>query len=642
MPRSVTPLVSVVIVTHGGGELLTDCIETLRRNTREHLEVIVLDSASPDGTGEWARRALPGVKVHSSPKNHGFGAMSNAGVLDARAPYVCFLNADVTVEPNWLPPLLEVLETQPHVGAVAPLMLNPDRSVQECGSIVWADGWAQAWTGDELGERAALSRRQVDYASGACLLVRRNAFREAGGFAPEYHIAYFEDADLAFAMREAGWVTMVEPRSVVLHQRHGVSGSQRARELMERNHGIFAAKWARRLSERVPSGDPRPYHFAHARDVTVTERILVIDDGVPNADLGIGDPRTHRLLDAVRSPDRMVTFLAREPSRDDGRWLLERNICEHGIEVVAGAADIFEWMGNRLGCYDVVIVSRPGNWEWAARAIELCQPQAVRVYNSPTLTGRQKQPAGPAHLRLESERIGKLESSAFVWADVALCATRDDLDWVAATIAPGTHMYVVSHSAAASVRGFEERSGVAFFGDFTPQGANEAAVLDLALEVWPTLRKRGLKLSIVGSEPTRAVQALADSQIDVVGRVPNLSWWRSRALLHIAPFRSEFGLRPTLIESMAAGLPFLTTPLGAEGLYLGSLAEHLVSTSSAELLEQADRLLSDSSLWIDVQDQLLDVAGAHFSDAAFRRSVDDALLACGLAPSSAPVRATYR
>ena len=86
-PRSTKPLVSVVIVTHGGGHLLTPCLAALREHTREAYEVIVLDSASPDGTGEWARRALRDVRVHTSDRNLGFGALGNAGVLDARAPY---------------------------------------------------------------------------------------------------------------------------------------------------------------------------------------------------------------------------------------------------------------------------------------------------------------------------------------------------------------------------------------------------------------------------------------------------------------------------------------------------------------------------------------------------------------------------
>jgi glycosyltransferase involved in cell wall biosynthesis len=153
--------------------------------------------------------------------------------------------------------------------------------------------------------------------------------------------------------------------------------------------------------------------------------------------------------------------------------------------------------------------------------------------------------------------------------------------------------------------------------------------------VWPALRARHpeLRLKIVGSDPTIAVRDIADEHIEVVGRVPDPSWWLSRARLHLAPMRFGAGLKLKFVESMAAGLPFLTTPLGAEGLWLRGLTAYLVSTSPAEMTEQADKLLTDRSLWTDVQEQLIDIVREHFSTEAFERAVDEALLSCGLAPA---------
>jgi O-antigen biosynthesis protein len=498
---------------------------------------------------------------------------------------VCFLNADVTVSPNWLPPLLEVLETQSHVGAVAPLMNNPDGTVQEYGSIVRADGWSEAWTGG-----SSLFRRPVDYASGACLLVRRKAFLEVGGFAPEYHIAYFEDTDLAFAMREAGWSTVVEPRSVVVHERHGISGSERARTLMRRNHGIFAAKWSRRLAAHVPIQlDSPAHHHAHARDLTVVERILVIDDEIPNIHLGLGDPRTHRLLESLLSRDRLVTFVARYESREDGRWLAER-----GVEVVAGVP-ITDWLSQRLGCYDVVIVSRPHNWDWAARAIDTFQPQARRVYNGAPVLGSQQ------------------EGDAFVWADIAMCRTRLDLDRVIETVSPPTHMHVVGYTSPSVRNPLTARSGVVAFSP------------SVLTDVWPGLHESDASLQLTlftSAEPVEDAK-----NVEIAGPVPDLPWRLSRARLALTDDHC------TLVSAMTAGLPFLTTPAGAEGLFLGELARHLVAESTADTVGQAEKLLSDDVLWRDVSDQLTDLAAEHFSARAFNRAVDDMLLTCGLAPA---------
>lgn len=635
-PRSIDPLVSVVVVTHGGGHLLTGCLRALREHTREKYEVIVLDSASPDGTGEWAARALPEARVHLSERNLGFGALSNAGVLDARAPYVCLLNADVTVRPNWLPPLLDVLENRPEVAAVAPLLLHPDGSVQEYGSVVTADGWTQALT--DQGLPAPLVRRSVDYASAACLLVRRQAFNAVGGFAPEYHIAYFEDVDLAFALRRAGWSTVIEPRSTAVHERHGSSGSDRARELMEHNHGTFAARWADELRDR-PAGPLAGHRLAEARDLTAVERVLVIDDRVPNADRGSGDPRTQRLVEALATSGRLVTFLARDAARAGAYagWLVER-----GVEVVWGVQDIDGWLAARSGCYDVVIVSRPVNWEWAAAAVDRTQPQAVRVYDAEALFHRRLDQlvttTAQPHLRAEADRVREVEAAAFRWADLGVCITRYEAEWASAA-ARDTAIHLVGYpmDLLDPMPGHAERSGVAFFGGFMagPGSPNEEAVLELAAQVWPGLLARhpDLGLTIVGADPTAAVRALASEQVQVVGRVPHPSWWLGRALLHLAPMRYGAGLKLKFVESMAAGLPFLTTPLGAEGLRLGSFTQYLVSTSPAEMIEQADRLLADEALWTDVHEGLLDLVGQHFSTEAFVHSVDEMLLACGVAPA---------
>lgn len=640
-PRTIDPLVSVVIVAHGSGHLLTGCLRALREHTREKHEVIVLDSASPDGTGEWAGRALRDARVHASERNLGFGALSNAGVIDARAPYVLLLNADVTVGPNWLPPLLDVLESRPDVAAVAPLMRNPDGTVQEYGSVVTADGWTQALTADGLPE--PLVRRTVDYVSAACLLVRRGAFNAVGGFAPEYHIAYFEDVDLAYALRAAGWSTMVEPRSSVTHERHGSSGSERARQLMEHNHGTFAARWAAELRDR-PTGPLTGHRLAQARDLTAVERILVIDDRVPNADRGSGDPRTQRFVEALTGPGRLVTFLARDASRAGAYagWLVER-----GVEVVWGVEDVTEWLRGRTGCYDVVIVSRPVNWEWAAAAIDLTQPQATRVYDAEALFHRRLdqtvEDTPLPYLRAEADRVRDAEAAAFTWADLGVCITSTEAEW-ARTASVGTPIHLVGYPADVldPMPRFADRSGLAFFGGFMsgPGSPNEESVLELAADVWPDLLRRHpyLTLTIVGADPTAAVRALAlaDERVDVVGRVPQPSWWLGRALLHLAPMRYGAGLKLKFVESMAAGLPFLTTPLGAEGLLLGRLTPYLVSTSPAEMVDQAHRLLSDEPLWTDVQESLLDLVAEHFSPPAFTHSVNNLLLACALAPQPTP------
>ncbi|WP_199440654.1 glycosyltransferase [Umezawaea beigongshangensis] len=641
----VPPLVSIVLVSYGGRAMLNRCLYLVEQHTSVPHEVIVVDSGSLDGTDEWVGKHLRGARGHVIGRNVGFGAGSNRGVLDARAPYVCFLNADVEVSPGWLQPLVDVLDRHPETGAVAPVLRESSGEIQEFGSVVGADGWCRAWgDGAPVGDEDALFPHEVDYASAACLLVRRRAFNEVGGFSTDYGVAYFEDVDLAFGLRAAGWSTRVEPRSTVVHQRHGSSDGKTAKELMELNHSTFLRRWGSTLDGRptLPPKGERPHLFYFARDVLADERVLVVDDRVPNADRGSGDPRTMRLLEALAAPGRRVTFLARDRLRAEA---YAPGLLELGVEVVWQHANPFQVMRERAGLYDVAFVMRPHNFEWIAEALAESQPQAVKVYDSESLFHRRaEQYVGVARsesarraARREADELRRLEEAAFRWADVGVCVTEIEADW-ARSIAPDTSIRVVGYPTDVSpaVPGLEDRSGISFFGGFMagPGSPNEVAVLELVGEVLPELSRThpDVQLSIIGADPTPDVLALESDRVQVIGRVPSPALWLGRSRLQVVPMHLGAGIKLKFLDSMAAGLPFVTTTVGAEGLRLGAFAKHLVADSPAEMAELAAALLSDDALWLEAHHEVLRIAREWFSWRAFRGELDEVLVDCGVAP----------
>jgi GT2 family glycosyltransferase len=608
-------------------------------------EVIVVDSGSKDGTDQWVGEHMRGARGHVIGRNVGFGSGCNLGVIDARAPYVLFLNADVEVGPGWLEPLVEVLDTQEEVGAVAPIMRDQTGAIQEFGSVVGPDGWCRAWgDGAPLVNQDALFPHNVDYASAACLLVRRRAFNAVGGFSTEYDTAYFEDVDLAFLLRDAGWHVRVDPRSTVVHQRHGSSDGTTAKDLMELNRSTFLRRWGSALAGRptLPAPDKQPHTFYFARDVLADERILVVDDRVPNADRGSGDPRTQRLLETLAAPNRRVTFLARDILRAEA---YAPALLELGVEVVWQHHNPFHVLRERAGLYDVVIVMRPHNFEWIADAVAESQPQAVKVYDSESLFHRRaaqyvdvaKTPAERDELQREADKQREVEEAAFRWSDVGVCVTELEAEW-AAKVAPDSSIRVAGYPVdiADQVPGLAGRDGIAFFGGFMAGAGspNEVAVLELADDLLPKLSVRhpGVRLAIVGADPTPAVKALASDVIDVVGRVPNPAWWLGRSRVQVVPMRLGAGVKLKFLDSMAAGLPFVTTPVGAEGLRLGTLTKRLVGESNAEMVELTSALLADDELWTDVQQELLTIARTWFSWTAFRGEIDEVLADCGISP----------
>jgi O-antigen biosynthesis protein len=629
------PDVSVVMVTHGGGETAVGAIEALIGNTAAPFELIVVDNDSPDDTAALLQERISGAKIVLNDDNVGFALASNQGAALASAPYLCFLNPDSFVQEGWLAPLLETFERGESVAAAVPLFLYSDGRIQEAGSAVDSNGIAfSIGDGDDVSSFAYRFPRTVDFGSAACLVVRTDLFREVGGFDHVYTPAYYEDADLCFKLKERGYDTVYEPSSRVTHLRGG--STPRASRLTRMNRRIFAERWAERLARRRPlradQDNPR-MHPAH-RDAEQLERILIVDDRVPHHDRGSGDPRMARLVAEVADlwPEARVTFLAAVPENAEryAQPLLER-----GVEVTLADEHIGSWFEHRLFHYSVVLVSRASNIDRFHELIGRTQPQARRIYDIEALAFRRHRPGDESGSRLqELERVG-IES-----ADAVLTVSEEEASFARELTDGPVHVLPTYVQPLDRPPGHDERSGVAFFGGFLagPGGPNEEAAALLVHEVMPRLweAKPELELEILGANPTPVVRELQGPRVEVVGFVPDPVERLTGPRVHIHPLRTGAGIKLKLIDTMAAGLPFVTTPTGAEGLGLGDLEDVLVASEPADLARLALDLYDNPGLWSEVQSRLLELVARRFGRSSFRRTLVEAFAELGVAPPRAP------
>lgn len=258
-PPAPKPLVSVLIVTFGAQEFVEKALRALAANTEPSYEVIVVDNGSPGEVLEFLRNGIRGARVVENGRNTGFGPASNQAAGFARGEDLLFLNSDAFVHEGWLPPMLETLDDDPSVAGVGPRVLNVDGTLQEAGSIIYRDGCTGfRGFGDDPARPEYLERRVVDYCSASCLLVRRRAFHDVGGFDPIYAPAYFEDVDLCLALAERGGKIVYEPRAVVTHVRGGSSPESESLAIWGRNRPLFEAKWRHRLASCPPYPERRP------------------------------------------------------------------------------------------------------------------------------------------------------------------------------------------------------------------------------------------------------------------------------------------------------------------------------------------------------------------------------------------------
>ena len=372
--------VAVVIVTRGAWDWTQRALAALHRHTPE-VEVVIVDNASSDGTPERLGREVEGVRLVANPENVGFARAANQGAELAGGELVAFLNNDALVHDGWLAPLVEAVDRDARVAAAGPRLLNLDGSLQEAGALVARDGstWSYGF-GDDPDRPEYRFPRLVDYAAGACLLVRRAALLDCGGFADAYSPAYYEDVDLCFALAARGRRTVYEPRSVVTHARHGSGDAAQAHALSRRNRVTFLERWGDALEARPATLDPpRPRAILGARDALSLDRILFAGAG----------PRTDPLLRAFAGlwPDARITALLEDADPAAARV---DALLAHGVEAVAGLDDPSAWLADRRFHYDVVVAA-----DGAPDTPAATQPQALQLSLDDLLDARGGPLPGP-------------------------------------------------------------------------------------------------------------------------------------------------------------------------------------------------------------------------------------------------------
>jgi GT2 family glycosyltransferase len=212
-----SPGLSIIIPTYNGRQFLGPCLRSVYAHAPPATQVIVADDASTDDTIPWLKAHYPDVELVPLAQNQGFCRVVNAGLERAKGDVVELLNNDTEVFPGWAAACLKHF-ADPSVGSVAPLVTRMDDPgiIDSLGQEFHICGWAYNRGHGRRLDAADLAAREVFGASGSCGFYRRAALAELGGLWPIYGF-YFEDTDLAFRLRWAGYRTIFEPAARVGH-----------------------------------------------------------------------------------------------------------------------------------------------------------------------------------------------------------------------------------------------------------------------------------------------------------------------------------------------------------------------------------------------------------------------------------------
>lgn len=217
-----SPLVSVIVPSVDGRDLLADCLAGLRAQvfSRDRFEVIVVDNGSTDGTSAWLAAEYPEVVAVLLGENLGFAEGSNRGAEAARGELLVFLNNDAVPEPRFLEELVRSATGPERPDCVAARILDRDGDAVEFGGAsVNVFGLGSQHSSWQRRFSEAKDGEALPFACGGAMLVRAEVFRRVGGFDRDY-FAYYEDVDLGWRLWLSGHRVVYSPAAEVRHRRH--------------------------------------------------------------------------------------------------------------------------------------------------------------------------------------------------------------------------------------------------------------------------------------------------------------------------------------------------------------------------------------------------------------------------------------
>ncbi|HTM83578.1 MAG TPA: glycosyltransferase family 2 protein [Mycobacterium sp.] len=242
----------MVTVTYSPGPHLDRFLTSLALATDRPVRVLLADNGSTDGTPQSAVRDHPGVQLFETGGNLGYGTAINRAMaqVDTGSEFALVANPDVQWGPGSIDALLEAATRWPRAAALGPLIRDPDGSVYPSARrlpslirggmhAVVGPVWPRnPWTAAYRQERLEPTERPVGWLSGACLLVRRTAFDQVGGFDERYFM-YMEDVDLGDRLGRAGWQNVYVPSAEVLHDKGHSTGRDPARNLAAHHRSTY-------------------------------------------------------------------------------------------------------------------------------------------------------------------------------------------------------------------------------------------------------------------------------------------------------------------------------------------------------------------------------------------------------------------
>ena len=635
-PKFEKPQISIVIPVHNKFPLTYSCLASILLSTYNiEYEVIIVDDGSNDETIN-LKNFVSNVKYVRNDTSQGFILSCNKGASIAKGDYIVLLNNDTEVLDKTFSEMLFVFENFNKVGLVGSKLLYPDLTLQEAGAIVWGNG--QAWNYGRNQNPAHPKynyTREVDYCSGACIMIPKKLWNDLGGFDEEFIPAYWEETDLAFRVKEKGYKVVYSPFSQIIHYEGMSAGKDPKSGGMKRyqtiNQKKFRKKWSQQLSKNIfkyPSLELADL----AKDGNVTGRILAIDYELPRPDKEAGGYATFQELRLFKSLGYKVTFV---PNNMAYLYGYVEDLQKSGVEVVYAPyySSVKEFIEKNGKEFDIFYLVR---WYIAQEYVDLIRqvnPNAKILFNNADLHFLRELREAIANKdnNLLKRALDTQKNELEVMKKVDLVLSYNEVE----------HAVILSHNQDKTKVAkwpwvvctkekekapFENREHLCFLGNYRHL-PNIFAVEYFVREIMPIIREEipGIKFFIYGANITDEIKKLESDDVIVKGYIKDLKEMFTKHKIFVAPLISGAGIKGKVIEALSYGVPSVLTPIAVEGMNVKNNHEVLIADSPEEFAKAIYSLYTNKDLWEKISNNALEFVKNEYSFSKGQELVKKAL-----------------
>lgn len=592
------PLVSIIIPVYNQISYTKKCLYSiLKSEEKVKFEIIIADDSSTDGTMKISDFA-ENIIISRNSGNVGYIKNCNQAASLAKGKFLYFLDNDTQVQKNWLSALLTVFEENENVGVVGSKILDPDGRIQECGVHIYRDEFING-SGRAPSSHEYNYLKECDYVSGCSLMTPKDLFFRIGGFDEIYSPGFRGDSDYCFHAGKLNYKTFVQPRSYILHY-GSISYQEENTDLHKRNKKILREKWPDFFDHRTSFATGKlPF-----TQKTRPGKIVVVDSYFPEYDRHAGGKSLFQFIQMFIKMGLHVKYCP----------LLSVNLEEPyntvlsnmGIEIIPGYK-IHQWIEKNYDFLDYLFLSRP---DIANRFnIRSLRDQGVKVLyygqDFHYLRMSRENSLMQKYTSHEIEGMKKMELSVIESSDISYYPSSYEIEQIR-TFLPDAKIrqvpvYLYDIQDMPVHKDFENSREIIFVG--SAHGPNLDGLKWFLNDIYPYITDRipDLVLNIVGSSLSEEIRSISSKNVIVHSYISEeeLSELYASSRLSIAPLRYGAGIKGKVIEAIFHGTPVLTTPIGAEGLFVdGEIIR--VATDARNFADTFLEMYFDENLWIDL------------------------------------------